>query len=86
VPLDPYSEINTQQGSNFRRSDVLIEQLFSTQRIARTFLADDDGVTAIEYGLLAALIAIACIGSFQLTGASLGAMYDMWSAAVAAAL
>ena len=65
---------------------MIIERFCSTHRIARMFFADDSGVTAIEYGLLAALIAIACIGSFQLTGASLGDMYDKWSAAVAAAL
>lgn len=50
------------------------------------FLADDEAVTAIEYGLLAALIAIACIAAFQATGGSMIAMYNYWSAAVVAAL
>ena len=49
-------------------------------------LRDEEGVTAIEYGLLAALIAVACIAAFQATGISLGAMYDTWTAAVVAAL
>jgi len=51
-------------------------------RIAR----EEEGVTAIEYGLLAALIAVTCIVAFQATGASLTALYVFWSAAVSAAL
>lgn len=49
-------------------------------------IADESGVTAIEYGLLAALIAVACIGAISATGTSLGAMYTAWSNAVVAAL
>jgi len=49
-------------------------------------LAADSGVTAIEYGLLAALIAVAIIGAVSATGTSLTALYDYWSAAVIAAL
>jgi len=47
---------------------------------------EDDGVTSIEYGLLAALIAVVCIVAFQATGTSLSALYAYWSAAVIAAL
>ena len=49
-------------------------------------LDDTSGVTAIEYGLLAALIAIACIGAITATGDQLEAMYEYWSSVVAAAL
>ncbi|HSI58035.1 MAG TPA: Flp family type IVb pilin [Ideonella sp.] len=49
-------------------------------------LADESGVTAIEYGLLAALIAVAIIGALSATGTSLEALYTYWSAAVIAAL
>jgi pilus assembly protein Flp/PilA len=49
-------------------------------------LVDDSGVTAIEYGLLAALIAVAILGAIRATGISLVALYDYWSAAVIAAL
>ena len=55
-------------------------------RLAARMVRDDDGVTAIEYGLLAALIAVACIVAFQATGTSLSAVYAYWSAAVIAAL
>jgi pilus assembly protein Flp/PilA len=45
-------------------------------------LKNEDGATAIEYGLIAALISIAAIASFQLVGAALLAKF----AAIAAAL
>ena len=50
------------------------------------FIADERAVTAIEYGLLAALIAVAIIGALNATGASVTAIYNFWSAAVVAAI
>lgn len=35
------------------------------------FIRDEEGVTAIEYGLLAALIAVVIIGSVRLVGQEL---------------
>ena len=55
------------------------------QHIER-FINDDSGVTAIEYGLIAALIAVAIIGAVTATGTALTAMYAYWSSAVVAAL
>jgi len=49
-------------------------------------LADDSGVTAIEYGLLAALIAVAILGAITIAGTELAAIYTYWSAAVVAAI
>lgn len=49
-------------------------------------LADESGVTAIEYGLLAALITVTILGGISATGTSLLALYEYWSAAVIAAL
>lgn len=57
----------------------------STQCFTRWF-ADESGVTAIEYGLLAALIAVTIIGAVSATGTSLTAVYKYWSDAVIAAL
>lgn len=54
--------------------------------LGRRVVREEDGVTAIEYGLLAALIAVACIGAFTTTGTSLEAMYVYWSGAVVTAL
>lgn len=57
----------------------------STQSFAE-WRADESGVTAIEYGLLAALIAVTIIGTVGATGASLLTLYEYWSATVIAAL
>ena len=39
-------------------------------------LRDDSGASAIEYGLLAALIAVAAIGAFQLVGSNLSTVFS----------
>ncbi len=43
------------------------------------FLKDEDGVTAIEYGLIAALIAVVIIVSVGLIGASLNDIFTLIS-------
>jgi pilus assembly protein Flp/PilA len=40
----------------------------------RHFLADESGATAIEYGLIAALISVAAIAGFTLVGSKLSGM------------
>jgi pilus assembly protein Flp/PilA len=45
-------------------------------------VSDEAGVTAIEYGLLAALIAVAIIAAVAATGTELNAIYTTWSNAV----
>ena len=50
------------------------------------FITDEQAVTAIEYGLMAALIAVAIIGGLNATGTSVIAIYNFWSDAVVAAL
>jgi pilus assembly protein Flp/PilA len=42
-------------------------------------LKDESGATAIEYGLIAALIAVAAIASFALFGTSLGNLFNYTS-------
>jgi pilus assembly protein Flp/PilA len=37
---------------------------------------NDDGATAIEYGLIAALIAVAAIAAFQLVGTNLSTVFN----------
>jgi pilus assembly protein Flp/PilA len=37
----------------------------------RAFLAEESGATAIEYGLIAALVAVVIIGALQLLGTEL---------------
>lgn len=53
---------------------------------SRQFLRDEEGVTAIEYGLIAALIAIVIIASVTLVGDQLDAVFQRIQAALAAAL
>ena len=36
----------------------------------------DNGVTAVEYGLIAALIAVAAVAAFTLVGSHLGAVFN----------
>jgi pilus assembly protein Flp/PilA len=50
------------------------------------FSKDERGVTAIEYGIIAALISVVCIGGMTLVGAQLQAMYAAVSAAITPAL
>lgn len=39
------------------------------------FVSDDDGATAIEYGLIAALIAVVIIGAVTVVGTSLSTTF-----------
>ena len=49
----------------------------------RKFAADESGVTAIEYGLIAAGIAVAIITAVGLLGTELSDMFDDVAAAIA---
>jgi pilus assembly protein Flp/PilA len=42
----------------------------------RKFLKDETGATAIEYGLIAALVAVACIVALEAMGSSLSGMFN----------
>jgi len=44
------------------------------------FLKDEDGVTAIEYGLIAALIAVAIIVAVNTVGGKISDTFDLVSA------
>lgn len=41
----------------------------------KNFIAEEDGVTAIEYGLIAALIAVAIVGVVSTVGTDLGEVF-----------
>ena len=45
----------------------------------RQFLQDEEGVTAIEYGLIAALIAVVIIGAVTLVGTELRGVFTLIS-------
>ena len=44
-------------------------------KFIKQFLNDESGATAIEYGLIAALIAVVIIGAVQLVGTNLSATF-----------
>ena len=46
------------------------------------FVRDESGATAIEYGLIAALIAVVIIGAVQLVGTKLSATFQTVAASV----
>lgn len=47
------------------------------------FIKNEDGATAIEYGLIAALISIAAIGAMTALGSTLSATFTTVSTALA---
>ena len=51
----------------------------------RKLLNDESGATAIEYGLIAALIAVVIIGALTLLGTSISDKFNTIAGAVAAA-
>ncbi|BCZ85717.1 hypothetical protein PTKU64_93920 (plasmid) [Paraburkholderia terrae] len=55
-----------------------------TLDLIRAFAREEDGVTAIEYGLLAALIAVAIIVGATAVGNNLNGLFNYISGKVAA--
>ncbi len=49
------------------------------------FLKDDSGATAIEYGLIAALVSVAAIGALTAMGQSLNSLFGTVSSALSTA-
>ncbi len=50
------------------------------------FVRDEDGATAIEYGLIAALVSVAAIGALTAMGGSLSTMFNTVSSALSGAV
>jgi len=44
-------------------------------KLVKQFFANEDGATAIEYGLIAALVSVAAIGALNTMGGSLSSMF-----------
>jgi pilus assembly protein Flp/PilA len=49
------------------------------------FVRNEDGATAIEYGLIAALVSVAAIGALTAMGGSLGTMFNTVSSHLSSA-
>ena len=56
------------------------------KKFVTRFVQDESGVTAIEFGLIAALISVVCIGAMTFAGQQLMAIYNRIGNALAAAL
>ena len=56
------------------------------ENVVARFFQDETGVTAIEYGLIAALISVVCIAAMTAAGQSLVAVYQNIGGALAGAL
>ena len=50
-----------------------------------SFVKDEDGATAIEYGLIAALVSVACIAALSTLGDSLNDIFNMVSSELTSA-
>ncbi len=48
----------------------------------KQFLNDEEGVTAIEYGLIAALIAAVIVGAVRLIGTNLNTVFNTIATAI----
>lgn len=61
----------------------LLHYVMAKLEVFRTLRRDERAVTAIEYGLIAALISVAIIGSIAAIGTSLTAKFSAIATAVA---
>ena len=58
---------------------MLIEGSLSTKTLFTRFASDESGATAIEYGMIAALIAVAIITALKTVGTSLTSKFSQIS-------
>ena len=56
------------------------------KNLVSRFVTEETGVTAIEYGLIAGLVAVVIITSLTTLGGQLQAVYVLWSTAVTGAM
>jgi pilus assembly protein Flp/PilA len=63
---------------------MTIQEVDQMKSLFQPFVKDQSGATAIEYGLIAALIAVACIAAMQTLGTNLNAKFDKVATTLAA--
>jgi pilus assembly protein Flp/PilA len=54
----------------------IFKHVMDKDSVVKRLLGDESGATAIEYGLIAALIAVAAIAAFSLVGTSLSGIFN----------
>lgn len=62
-----------------------VKEIAIMLKVIRTFAKDESGATAIEYGLIAALVSVAAIGALTAMGNSLSTMFNTVSSALSTA-
>jgi pilus assembly protein Flp/PilA len=74
---DKVLTISSNQNSNLRATLASLVQMreLKMTKISQ-FVRDESGATAIEYGLIAALIAVVIIGAVQLVGSNLSTTFN----------
>jgi len=72
----PHWHVNCEQGWQRRREDTIMKNTL------KNFLADESGATAIEYGLIAAGIALAIITVVNGMGSKLSAKFGSISSSL----
>ena len=55
---------------------TFLKHMTNKDSVFNRVLREDGGATAIEYGLIAALIAVAAIAAFQLVGTNLSGIFN----------
>jgi len=54
---------------------IVTEGMCTMSRLMRQFFRDESGATALEYGLIAALVSVAAIGALTQLGGALTAIF-----------
>lgn len=57
-------------------SQTVVQKETTMKNLFARFAKDESGATAIEYGLIAALVAVAAIAGFRLVGTNLQTMMN----------
>jgi pilus assembly protein Flp/PilA len=60
--------------------DIL--RVFTVKTVLKTFLSDESGVTAVEYGVISALISVVIIGAVSSLGTHLKTTFSTVAASI----
>jgi pilus assembly protein Flp/PilA len=80
--VDPALPDHRQGALRRRIVDLTQETTMQIARFIQKFARDEEGVTAIEYGLIASLIAVVIIAAVRLIGTNLNATFNTIAAAL----
>jgi pilus assembly protein Flp/PilA len=67
-------------------SSILFQKGEYMKAVIKKFIKNNIGATAVEYGLIAALIAVVCVGAIGALGTEMDVMYDSLETAIVGAV